>query len=232
MCAVGAPTASARLLALADSHPCASHRLFDLLDTQSLTVPQAAGLLKNYDAHASVLRRLLLKAATYMPEPAVGFVLENVRNEYGNGVYENNHQAQLQDVAWSLGVEPATYSALPVMPGIKRFIADATKFYSPPCGWLPKGINRGACVAGAITATEVLAIKEFRSLQAAFRRFGLEHHIWFHHVTIEEAHTGDSLALAMYFIERHGQLNSVEYGMRGVLDANCHLYEGLVESLE
>jgi hypothetical protein len=196
-----------------------------------LLVNQAASLLKNYDAHASVLRRLLLKAATLMPEPAVGFVLENVRNEYGNGNYADNHQNQLQDVVWQLGITREQYAEIPVTKPIKQFIREATRFYYPPCGSLPSGLNRAAVVAGAITATELLAIEEFKALQRAFTHFGLEHHIWFHHVMIEEEHSDESVALAVYFIENHGAEKAVEYGLNGVLDANVHLYDGLLQAI-
>jgi hypothetical protein len=218
--------------ALTREHACWRHELFAVLRSRKLNVDQASRLLKNYDAHASVLRRLLLKAATLMPDPAVGFVLENVRNEYGNGNYADNHQNQLQDVVWSLGVTPEQYNELPVTPPIKQFIQEATSFYFPPCGSLPEDLNRAAVVAGAITATELLAIEEFRALQHAFTHFGLEHHIWFHHVVIEEEHSDDSVALALYFIENHDQAKSVDYGMKGVLDANLHLYDGLLQAIE
>jgi hypothetical protein len=212
----------------AHSHECWNHSIFPALRSRSLSVEQAALLLRNYDAHASVLRRLLLKAATLMPEAAVGFVLENVRNEYGNGDYSNNHQNQLQDVVWQLGVTPSYYSSLPILPPIKRFIREATSFYFPPCGSLPAGLNRAGVVAGAITATEVLAIEEFRSLQIAFKQFGLEHHIWFHHVMIEEEHSDDSVALAEHFVQNYNAREAVDYGMTGILVANVHLYDGLL----
>lgn len=223
-----ADVAKERLLALAAEHPCSRHPLFEALENTKLTIRQAGRLLKNYDAHASVLRRLLLKAATFMPEAAVGYVLENVRNEYGNGDYSKNHQFQLQDVAWRTGVSKHDYAVIPVESGIKRFITEATFYYSPGCGSLPEGMMKAAVAAGAITATEILAIKEFRQLQHAFRAFELEHHIWFHHVAIEEEHTDESLALALYFIEHHHADDSVEYGLRGVLDANMFLYDGLL----
>jgi hypothetical protein len=216
---------------LARAHQCSRHAIFVALQTQSLSVDQAALLLRNYDAHASVLRRLLLKAATLMPEAAVGFVLENVRNEYGNGNYANNHQNQLQDIVWQLGVTPDRYSTLPILPPIKKFIQQATSFYFPPCGWLPEGLNRAAVVAGAITATELLAIEEFKALQIAFKQFGLEHHIWFHHVMIEEEHSDESVALALHFVQNYAADKAVEYGMTGVLNANVHLYDGLLLAL-
>lgn len=223
--------AKARLLELAESHACSQHRLFAELESKHLTVQQAGRLLKNYDAHASVLRRLLLKAATFMPEPAVGYVLENVRNEYGNGDYSKNHQWQLQDVAWQAGVQEADYHEFAVEPSIKQFINKAAAFYSPECGTVPAGMLKAAISAGAITATEILAIKEFRFLQKAFSRFGLEHHIWFHHVTIEEEHSDESLSLALYFVKHHAAWQSVEFGLTGVLTANIDLYDGLLASI-
>jgi hypothetical protein len=223
--------ATSPLLELARSHECARHEIFDALRTRKLTTDQAARVLRNYDAHASVLRRLLLKAATLMPEAAVGFVLENVRNEYGNGNYADNHQYQLQDVAWQLGVTREHYFAIPVLPPIKQFIQDATSFYFPPCGSLPPNLNRAAVVAGAITATELRAIEEFKALQKAFSHFGLEHHIWFHHVMIEEEHSDESIALALHFIENYDADAAVEYGLKGVLDANVHLYNGLLQAI-
>lgn len=223
--------ATSPLLELARTHECARHEIFDALRTRTLTIEQAALLLRNYDAHASVLRRLLLKAATLMPEPAVGFILENVRNEYGNGNYAENHQNQLQDIVWQLGVPRKEYFALPVLAPIKRFISEATSYYFPPCGSLPRGLNRAAVAAGAVTATEVLAIEEFRALQQAFSQFGLQHHIWFHHVMIEEEHSDESIALALHFIENHKASAAVEYGMKGVLGANVHLYDGLLQAI-
>src|SRR5581483_9422771 len=90
---------SARYLTeLASSHPCRQHPLFAHLRTRTLSKEQAVSLLVNYDAHATLLRRLLLKAAAFMPEPAVGFILENVRNEYGNGDYRLCHQGQLRSI--------------------------------------------------------------------------------------------------------------------------------------
>lgn len=167
-----------------------------------------------------------------MPEPAVGFVLENVRNEYGNGNYADNHQFQLQDVVWQVGISREQYAELPVMPPIKTFIQQVPSFYYPPSGSLPDEFNRAAVASGAITATEVLAIEEFRALQQAFAQFGLQHHIWFNHVTIEEEHSDESVALALYFIENHNAHEAVEHGMKGVLDANVHLYDGLLQAIE
>lgn len=224
-------SAKEKLLALAYEHECARHPLFQALQHRSLQKHQVAGLLRNYDAHASVLRRLLLKAATIMPESAVGYVLENVRNEYGNGDYAGNHQAQLQDVAWQSGVTKAGYKAAKVQPAIKAFIKEVGHYYTGTGCQTQPGLLRAAIAAGAITATELLAVQEFRALQIAFSRFGLEHHIWFHHVTIEADHSDESLALALHFIEKHHASNSVVYGMNGVLRANISLYDGLLATL-
>ena len=81
-------------------HPVASHPWFEHMRTGQVehTPGQLLNLLLNYDAHATLLRRLLLEAATLMPEPAVGFILENVRNEYGNGDYARAHQGQLLEI--------------------------------------------------------------------------------------------------------------------------------------
>src|SRR5437016_2291594 len=79
------PGSTVDLRGLAQSHLCWSHPLFARLEGARLTTEQCAALLRNYDEHAGALRRLLLKAATIMPEEAVTYVLENVRNEYGNG---------------------------------------------------------------------------------------------------------------------------------------------------
>lgn len=224
-------SAKENLLALAYSHDCATHPLFAALEERHLEEHQVAALLRNYDAHASVLRRLLLKAATIMPESAVGYVLENVRNEYGNGDYAGNHQAQLQDVAWQSGVKPEAYKKARIEPAVKSFIKAVGKFYTgADCG-SESGLLRPAIAAGAITATELLAVKEFRALQLAFSRFGLEHHIWFHHVTIEEEHSDESLALALHFIEHNHAYGSVVHGMNGVLQANLSLYDGLLATL-
>lgn len=226
-----------KLIQLATAHPCWSHPLFERLSQVALTQAGVARLLRNYDAHASVLRRLLLKAATVMPEPAVGFVLENVRNEYGNGDYELNHQAQLQDVAWQAGVSKQLYKSAKIEAGVKQFCKTAPKFYSAKpdvLGAEPRHHSkmlRAAVTAGAITATELLAIREFEYLQKAFTSIGLEHHIWFHHVTIEAEHLDESLGLALYFIERYNVADAVQFGMQGILDANIDLYDGLLMSL-
>lgn len=223
---------SEHLLDLAARHPCARHPLFEALETCRLNTKQIKCLLKNYDAHASLLRRLLLKAATLMPEAAVGHVLENVRNEYGNGNYDDNHQAQLQDLAWSCGVEKDAYKSCPVKPGVADFMRKVGSFYFPPARNRGRGTKRAAAIAaGAISATEILAVREFSSLQKAFSRLQMQHHIWFHHVSVEAEHSSESLSLALFFIEHYSEMPSVEYGLKGVLDANISLYDGLAASI-
>jgi len=218
-----------RLLELARRHPCSSHVVFGELSRAQLDVEAAARVLRNYDAHASLLRRLLLLAATLMPEPAVGFVLENVRNEYGNGSYADNHQRQLKDVAVSAGVSEPMWRAVAITTGVKQFIKQAPQFYYPI---RPRARAQLAAVAaGAITATEILAISEFKALQKAFAPLGLANHRWFNHVMIEEEHSDESLMLALYFIEERAAFPDVEAGMKGILDANCHLYDGLLAAL-
>ncbi len=219
---------------IARQHACSSHELFSYLEHQPLTVTSAGALLRNYDAHASSLRRLLLRASTLMPEPAVGYILENIRNEYGNGDYAGNHQAQLRDLARCSGVDSADFCKFTIEPGVKLFIKSVSELYVPSArhsNRAPQGFYKPAIAAGAITATELLAIKEFELLQKAFGRIGHEHHIWFHHVSIEAEHSDESLALARYFIENHDSYHAVEYGLRGVLDANVHLYDGLLAAL-
>jgi hypothetical protein len=220
------------LLEMIESHPCSEHPLFAQLEKADIRdAEKAALLLKNYDAHASHLRRLLLKAATIMPEEAVGYILENVRNEYGNGRPEGRHQLQLQDVAWGLGIDRSFYEKAPVQAGIKKFIKAVTPFYFPIKEKKErlKGLKRPAIAAGAITATEVMAMKEFKYLQIAFRPFGLADHIWFDHVTVEQEHFDESITLAAYFADTERE--AVEFGLLGVLDANLHLYDGLLATL-
>ena len=219
------------LRSIAAEHPCSHHRLFGELESVRLTVAQSTCLLRNYDAHASVLRRYLLRAAAIMPEEAVPLVLENVRNEYGNGDYSKNHQDQLRDLAYKCGVSKTTFLQAKVESGIKAFIKDARRFYCPKKGLHDSTLKIPAIVAGAITATEILAVKEFSFLQKAYRSLNLDRHHWFHHVTIELEHQDESVALAKYFQERHDAANSVEFGLKGILDANIHLYDGLLAAL-
>lgn len=221
---------SERIKSLALNHSCARHPLFERLRKDRFDLPQVAALLRNYDAHASVLRRLLLKAATLMPEPAVGFILENVRNEYGNGDYNKAHQWQLKDLALQAGVTDDAFKAAKIEPGTKKFIQTVPRYYDPkPAS--AAGFMRAAVSAGAITATEILALEEFKALQTAFGQFGLEHHIWFDHVRVEAEHTDESIQLAEYFIDQHNAVRAVEYGLNGVLEANVYLYDGLLSAV-
>ncbi|CAN5419425.1 hypothetical protein BH11CYA1_BH11CYA1_43030 [soil metagenome] len=217
----------------AQKHTAFEHPLFKALESRKISRSSAGRLLKNYDAHASHLRRLLLKAATIMPESAVGFILENVRNEYGNGVDSDRHQLQLQDVAFSAGVSKSDYRRYSVESSVKTFIKNVTPLYFPLDHHKEKkGIYaKAAIAAGAITATELMAVEEFKALQTAFRQFDLQDHIWFDHVRVEEEHSGDSIALALYFLTRYQSFEAVEFGLNSVLDANIHLYDGLLATL-
>ncbi|MBP9091181.1 iron-containing redox enzyme family protein [bacterium] len=225
----------------ANEHVAFNHPLFTALRANKITLASAGRLLKNYDAHASHLRRLLLKAATIMPESAVGFILENVRNEYGNGIDSDRHQLQLQDVAFSAGVSRDDYRNYSVEKSVKTFIKKVTPLYFPIAQHTDKhapkfkkqtrALSKAAIAAGAITATELMAVEEFRALQIAFRQFDLQDHIWFDHVRVEEEHSSDSIALAHYFLSRHQSYEAVEYGLRGVLDANIDLYDGLLATI-
>lgn len=220
---------AARLRSRAVEHPCASHPLFDCLKKAELSNRQLAGLLRNYDAHASVLRRLLLKIATMMPEPAVPYVLENVRNEYGNGNYAENHQDQLRDLVWACGISKAEFFGVLVQDGVRRFIKEASTVYN--ARFLPPGLRVPAVAAGAVTATELLAVQEFACMQQAFTARGLQHHRWFHHVSIEQEHSDESLALALYFSVDKVGCESVEFGLERILDANIALYDGFLAAM-
>lgn len=219
------------LTEIARQHACANHPLFEKLASIDLTLEQAGKLLRNYDVHATFLRRLLLKVATIMPEEAVCFVLENVRTEYGSGKPEWRHQLQLQDLAFACGVDKASYFETKIEAGIWQFIQQATNFYYPVKQRFAKTMLRPAIAAGAITATELLAIAEFQALQKAFAKLGQDKHIWFNHVVIELEHSDESLALAEYFIAEHQARQAVEFGFYGVLEANCHLYDGLLAAI-
>jgi hypothetical protein len=216
---------------LAQSHLCWNHPLFARLESVELTACSAANLLRNYDEHASALRRLLLKAATIMPEEAVTYVLENVRNEYGNGDPDRRHQLQLIDVVRQSGFPMADFNALPIQSGVRAYIRTVGRLYFPIKELWTPAETRPAIAGGAIAATELLALREFQKLQVAFAKLGLEHHIWFHHVTIEAEHSDESLALALHFLKEHGAVQEVEYGMQGVLDANVSLYDGLLAAI-
>lgn len=217
-----------RLLATARDHACSSHPLFSYLETAELSVNQCAALLRNYDAHAGVLRRMLLHAAALMPERAVGFILENVRNEYGNGNQEHRHQLQLLSLATLVGVDQEVFDSVRIQPGVRSYIKSVVNYYKPTGKQHPKSLMRPAIAAGAITATEILALEEFRAMQKAFTKHGLADHIWFDHVNVEAEHTDESLALALFFIEVHNASEAVYFGLNAVLEANCSLYDGLL----
>jgi hypothetical protein len=224
----------AELVSLALNHSCARHPFFDRLKQCELTAHSAGSLLRNYDAHACVLRRFLLKAASMMPEEAVGYILENVRTEFGAGDISSRHQLQLLDLALKSGVSLDQFKVFHVQSGIKKFIKDATKFYNPseiPLSSRMVSLYKPAIIAGAITATEILALEEFKALQLAFASLSLEHHIWFDHVQVEAEHSGASVELAAYFLVSEKNIESVLYGFNGVLNANVSLYDGLLAAL-
>jgi hypothetical protein len=160
-----------------------------------------------------------------MPESAVGFILENVRNEYGNGSFRQCHQAQLLDLANKSGLTSQAFQEAPIMEGVRSFMKKAPHFYFPR----PKQrFLRAAIAAGAITTTEVLALEEFKALQCAFVSRGLQNHIWFDHVSVEAEHTADSIQLAVHFAEH--SLDAVNVGMTGMLAATNDLYDGLLQA--
>lgn len=217
---------------LARQHPSSSHPLFACLESSNPTKGQVAHLLKNYDAHASVLRRLLLRAASIMPEDAVGFILENVRNEYGNGINSHRHQLQLLDLVNSSGITASEFKATPVCPKVKIYIQRITQLYYPLKSCFPRSYFRPAIAAGAITATELMAVYEFKAMQQAFAKLGLEHHIWFDHVKTEIDHADESLELALCFIENYRCQKEIILGLTEVLDANYSLYDGLLGAFQ
>lgn len=214
------------------AHPCSHHPLFSYLREQLLNRQQIAGLLKNYDAHASALRRLLLRAATLMPEEAVGYILENVRNEYGNGNPAHRHQLQIWDLAQQVGVTAMDFQQAKIEPEIRLYIRQVTSLYYPCRQWWTKPHLRPAIAGGAIAATELLALVEFAALHKAFAAIGHGQHIWFNHLYVEAEHSDESLDLAVYFIDKFAALSEVEFGLKGVLQSNLHLYDGLLASLE
>lgn len=222
---------------LALSHACASHPFFTRMrkaEELPITPLQAVAVLSNYDAHASLLRRLLLKAAAYMPEAAVGFVVENVRNEYGNGDYALCHQGQLRDVidrVRLIGNLREQSQVLSLSKGVKTYIARIGRYYHPKSVGKINGFYGPAITAGAITATELMAIEEFRAMQIAFKKFELDLHPWFDHVNVECDHGEESLALAEYFIKNFDAADAVDYGFKHTLATNVHLYDGLLEAI-
>lgn len=222
---------STRLQDLAASHACSGHELFIRLESIEPTRNRVSALLRNYDAHAGLLRRLLIKAAAIMPEEACGYVLENVRNEYGNGDPGKRHQLQLLDLARQAGVKEDQFRNEGIKPGIRSFMRQVVSLYNPRPEQCPPGLKRSAISAGAITATEFLAIKEFRYMQKFFAKLGLEHHIWFNHINVEVEHFEEASALAIYFIMEHQASQAVEHGLTGVLNANVALYDGLLDAI-
>ncbi len=217
---------------LASNHQAASHEFFAYLKKKPLATESAIRLLRSYDVHASALRRLLLKAATLMPEPAVGYVLENVRNEYGNGNYQLCHQNQLHDLAKQTGIAYDVFLQTEPTSPIWSYIREVNRYYFPVEEHFDKPYLRPAVAAGAITATEILALAEFKALQEAFAHLSLDKHIWFHHVEIEAAHSDDSTALALYFIEHNQAHEAVMFGMEQTLNATVNLYDGLLLALK
>lgn len=213
---------------IAAQHPCAKHPLFEYLARTKLNHEQIRGFLANYDAHASLLRRLLLQAATLMPEEAVGYILENVRNEYGNGNPDHRHQLQLFDLAVRAGVSIEELQTAAIEPGVQKYMQLVPQFYFPQSSQPDPESMTPAISAGAITATEILAIEEFRHMQKSFAHLGLDQHIWFDHVTVEVEHSDESVALAVFFSDTQDGVDSVLKGLGAVLDANVHLYDGLL----
>lgn len=217
-------TKASYLRDLASAHAVSRH---EFLTNLQLNQKQAIQLLSNYDAHATLLRRLLLLAASRMPEPAVGFILENVRNEYGNGDFRDCHQGQLRDLIKHLSKQTNDAISNKVSSGVRSYMKKVTQFYlpEPECGYY-----KPAVIAGAISATEIMAMEEFKSLFKAFHRFGLENHRWFDHINVEIEHSDEALMLAEHFLQKSKNQKAVEYGFNGVLAANIHLYDGLLES--
>lgn len=215
-------------------HPCASHKWFELMTQSKIEPDKLLSLLINYDAHATLLRRLLLKSATIMPEAAVGFILENVRTEYGSGDYSKAHQLQLFDLINKLS-SMFEVELSPVVrelkPGVRQYLEEISTFYFPEQE-LNESMDLPSIAAGAITATEVLAMKEFVVMQKAFSHYGLDDHIWFNHVEVEQEHAGDSLNLVEYFLNSDTRtFESIEFGIGGVLMCNTSLYDGFQETL-
>jgi len=229
--AVLASNQGARLQSAALKHRCAAHPFFSYLQDCHLNRAQVAALLKNYDAHASVLRRLLLKAATIMPDEAVGYILENVRNEYGNGSVENRHQLQLKDLASRAGVSDKEWASVSIESGVRSFIKKATSLYYPLKHKGASSYYKPAIAAGAITATEILALEEFRAMLKPFSKLGLADHVWFDHLLVEQEHTQESLDLASYFSKDSKALAAVRYGFESMLAATVDLYDGLLSAL-
>ena len=115
--------------------------------------------------------------------------------------------------------------------GVRDYIKQIIPFYLPAQQRDSSALYRPAIAAGAIAATEIMSMHEFRAMQVAFQSLALSDHIWFDHVTWEAQHTEESLALSLYFINEHDARASVELGMSGVLAATSRLYDGLLSAM-
>ena len=218
-------------------HPCANHEWFKLMEETQIRPEKLVRFLINYDVHATLLRRLLLKAACIMPEPAVGYILENVRTEYGSGDYKKAHQLQLLDLLKTLAIKfniQVEGEVKKVSEGVRQYLNEIPAFYIPD-EESTDGVNTfeaQAISAGAIGATELLAMKEFSSMKRAFDVYSLGDHIWFDHVRHEKEHAEDSFDLIKYFLQLdESNTESIELGIGGVLMCNTSLYDGFLEAL-
>jgi len=134
----------------------------------------------------------------------------------------------LFDLAASAGVSTEELQQAPIEPGVQEYMKLVPQFYFPQFQHENTNSMAPAISAGAITATEILAIEEFRHMQKSFAHLGLAHHIWFDHVTVEVEHSDESVALAVFFSDTQDGVESVLTGLGRVLDANVHLYDGLL----
>lgn len=214
-------------------HPIIEHDWFKILHEERVDPERLIKLLFNYDAHAALLRRLLLKACVLMPEGAVGFVLENVRTEYGSGDYSKAHHFQILDLIKKLGETckvDTDDSLKEISQGVHQYMLEVPSFFSPEELEPEEGMYAPCVSAGAILATEVLAELEFKALQHAFKPFGLHEHIWFNHLTVEKEHADESFNLALYFLNEDDRcMESLEFGIGGILMCNSSLYNGFLD---
>ncbi len=95
------------------------------------------------------------------------------------------------------GVSVEELQKAPLEAGVKKYMEQVPQFYFPEQIGHESVLMTPAISAGAITATEILAIEEFRHMQNSFAFLGLHQHIWFDHVTVEVEHSEDSVALAV-----------------------------------
>jgi hypothetical protein len=114
---------------------------------------------------------------------------------------------------------------------VRTYIRNVVDYYHPKETEGAERFYGPAIAAGAITATELMAIEEFKAMQVAFHNFDLAYHPWFDHVNVECDHGDESLLLAQYFIEKHDAGKSVEFGFNQTLATNVHLYDGLLEAI-